>query len=477
MLEEGYAPGDIGFVAFTRKAANEARTRAREKFKLNDEDLPWFRTFHSLAFNRLGMSKHQVMGISDYLKICGQLGISITFNHAPEDGNPPCNSRGDRLFFMENMARAQLLSLQDYWEKFPNEDIYLYELKQLAQTLREYKAANGKRDFTDVIIEFCRTPVPPPLKKLIIDEAQDLTPLQWKMAELLSRDVDEVYVAGDDDQAIFRWAGADVEHFMNLPGDRVVLPRSYRVPQAIQVVAEEVVNRITARVPKLWEPADHQGEVIHVSDIAQIDMSRGNWMLLARNVYLLNTYCEHCIRMGHVFDSSTGSPIRGSSMEAIRCWEILRKGESVSAVKVRLIYDLMSIKVGVAYGNKTKVESLPDESQHTLQDLRDKYGLLTDKIWHEALDRIPWQEREYFLSALRSGEKLLKEPRIKINTIHGVKGGEADNVVIMTDMAQRTYAEYQENEDDEHRVWYVAVTRARQKLFIVTPRTNMSYTI
>ncbi len=103
--------------------------------------------------------------------------------------------------------------------------------------------------------------------------------------------------------------------------------------------------------------------------------------------------------------------------------------------------------------------------------------MLTDKIWHEALSRLDETEREYFIAALRRGEKLLREPRIKINTIHSVKGGEADHVVIFTDMAQRTWQEFQINEDDEHRVWYVAVTRARKSLHIISPSTDRFYQI
>jgi DNA helicase-2/ATP-dependent DNA helicase PcrA len=93
------------------------------------------------------------------------------------------------------------------------------------------------------------------------------------------------------------------------------------------------------------------------------------------------------------------------------------------------------------------------------------------------LDRIPDGEREYFLAAARNGENLEERPRIRISTIHGVKGAEAENVVVMTDMAQRTFVEMEKFEDDEHRVWYVAVTRARENLFIVQPQTNRYYNL
>jgi DNA helicase II / ATP-dependent DNA helicase PcrA len=112
------------------------------------------------------------------------------------------------------------------------------------------------------------------------------------------------------------------------------------------------------------------------------------------------------------------------------------------------------------------------EEAVNLDILKTKYGLKTTAIWHTSLDRISDEEKEYFLAALRQGESLSGEPRIQISTIHGSKGGEADNVLLLTDMSPKTYNSYQENEDDESRVFYVAATRAKKNLHIITPRTQ-----
>ena len=66
-------------------------------------------------------------------------------------------------------------------------------------------------------------------------------------------------------------------------------------------------------------------------------------------------------------------------------------------------------------------------------------------------------------------------PRHHVSTIHGVKGGEADHVVLMVDMAGKSYKEYKLRPDDEIRVFYVGMTRAKKHLHIVLPQTNQYF--
>jgi len=96
-------------------------------------------------------------------------------------------------------------------------------------------------------------------------------------------------------------------------------------------------------------------------------------------------------------------------------------------------------------------------------------------IWHEAMDKLPVVDQIYITSLLRRKEKFNAVPRIRLSTIHGAKGGEADNVVLFTDLST---AALKERGDDIHRVFYVAVTRTRENLYIVEPEDVLrSYTI
>jgi superfamily I DNA/RNA helicase len=71
------------------------------------------------------------------------------------------------------------------------------------------------------------------------------------------------------------------------------------------------------------------------------------------------------------------------------------------------------------------------------------------------------------------GEKLSKDARVKLSTIHAAKGGEADNVLLILDNT-KTIREASEKSiekfDEEQRVWYVGVTRTKQNLYIMAAK-------
>tara|TARA_R100000322_G_scaffold156567_1_gene116120 strand:- start:374 stop:625 length:252 start_codon:yes stop_codon:yes gene_type:complete len=71
---------------------------------------------------------------------------------------------------------------------------------------------------------------------------------------------------------------------------------------------------------------------------------------------------------------------------------------------------------------------------------------------------------------LSNKEKLNQEPRIKVSTIHAAKGGEADNVILVLDNANKIRKAVMRNiikSDEEHRVWYVGTTRAKRNIYLL----------
>ena len=88
--------------------------------------------------------------------------------------------------------------------------------------------------------------------------------------------------------------------------------------------------------------------------------------------------------------------------------------------------------------------------------------------WHEVLGKIDKDTKHYILNALRRGDNV-KKPRITVSTIHSKKGGECDNIIVIPDLSPAAYKEYRKNPETEHRVFYVAVTRTKGTLHLLSP--------
>jgi len=292
--------------------------------------------------------------------------------------------------------------------------------------------------------------------------------LQWDIAHILDTNSNRMYAAGDDDQAIYRWAGADVDQFINLPGGSEILSQSYRVPSRVHKIAEGVVRRIARRFPKKYEPREEPGNVTRINTINSLDMTQGSWLILSQAGYQLTPVANDLKSNGYLFTYRGHRSISEKISDAVNGWEQLRKGNEVSGATARKIYSFMSVGDRIKRGFK-KLPNLDDDDLIKLDDLRANYGLLIDNsmIWSEAMDKLPETDRAYITALLRRGEKFNGIPRITASTIHGSKGGEADNVVLFTDLSPAADEEMRINPDDMHRVFYVGVTRTKQNLFIV----------
>lgn len=477
-LQEGTPPERIGYLSFTRRAAEEAISRASEKFNLERSRFPYFRTLHSLCFRALGLSSSEVLEGKRLEEFGNLVGYKITGRFSLDEGTTFGFEKGDRILFMEHLARSREVPLEVVYNE-DDDGLSLWEVKRFAEALAQYKRDLGIVDFTDMLLSFVSSNIRIGLDVLFVDEAQDLSKLQWDVVRKLSENVRQVVIAGDDDQALYRWSGADVETLITMPGRVRVLERSWRVPRAVQEVAASVVDRIRNRREKTWHPRDEDGLVKRHTSWASIDLSGPDILILARNRYLLREFESVLKAMGYLYEFQGARSIRPKLLDAVLTWERLRQGKTgVTVQQARKMYEFMSANTSIRRGYKT-LPDLPDDQEIDMRFLVENGGLLVDPktLWYDALDRMSLVEVSYIRAARRRGENLLAPPRIRLSTIHGMKGGEADQVVLMTDMAARTFEQYRRNPEDEHRVWYVAVTRARRELHIIAPSTTKNYIV
>ncbi len=168
----------------------------------------------------------------DYKDFGIKCGIPIkTASYSDEDGI--FNSDNEYLKTIEK-AKVKGISVLDQYDL--NEhllDIERDTLYLIDKELSRYKKERYMKDFTDLLLEFIEKDMAPEFDVLFIDEAQDLSYLQWQMVRTIWKKSKKTYIAGDDDQAIFQWAGADIDHFIALKEevDEIkVLEQSYRIP-------------------------------------------------------------------------------------------------------------------------------------------------------------------------------------------------------------------------------------------------------
>lgn len=473
-LARGIPPELVGFFSFTKKATQEAISRASEKFGYNTKQLPYFRTLHSMCFQALGMSSADVFEGRKVQEFGDWLGVRLSQTLKMDDSSLFGFTDGDRAMHMENMARVMCVPLRQLYDYNPDGLPWVF-VDRIARGLKKFKEAKGLHDYTDMLQTFTEIEWAPDLELLVIDESQDLSRLQWKVVEKLASRSRRVVVAGDDDQAIYRWAGAAVEFFVKMRGETTVLGQSWRVPVEVQDVSHELIQKVRHRRPKEWKPTDKPGEVTRIGDIHAVDFNGDDILVLARNVFSLRNLASNLKKEGYLYELRGNSSIRNSVLSAVRLWEELRKGKEISVDQARFVYEQMVSGAGIKRGFK-KIPGVDDSLMVNMDWLKQNAGLNTDRPWFEALGRIPLEDSNYLRAVIQRGEKLGK-PRIRLSTIHGSKGGEAEHVVLIPDMAKRTYLEYENNPEDEARVWYVGVTRTRKKLSLVKPSDKLHYVI
>ena len=449
-VQNGTPHDRIGYFAFTRKAAGEARDRFLAKnLDLTKKDIKYFQTLHSLAFNNLGLKEENVMQEGNYQAIGESCGIQIKYaSYETNNFNGIFSSNSEYLSLI-NLARVRQITAEEQFNR--NEHLSWISKNKLIgieKEINNYKSAHNLIDFTDMIQQFLDKGTTPKFKVIFVDEAQDLSLIQWAMIDKIERETEcDVWIAGDDDQAIFGWAGADVDSFINWESREILLDKSERVPQLIQRKALDVISRIYLnRLPKDYLPKNDLGVIEERFNINGIDMTTGDWLILARTNSLLKAIPAYLKRKGFFFQTHQGNSMGKTLYEDILNWKKMQKGETIPEV----------------------------HHQRILENIKSK-TINFQGDWYEEFNNVPVSKRDYMRAMLDNGENLLMDPRIKVSTIHGAKGGEAHNVILYLNQTANTIKgakKSQEKQDEEFRVWYVGITRTIENLFLIKSKNK-----
>ena len=478
-LRIGVPPDRIAYLAFTRKAAQEAVQRACTKFKLDKKDLPWFRTIHSFVFKSMNYSQDEIMKPKHYAELSDIIKVPlVSVTSADEVGVSIHNNEHLHIY---DLSRARGTTLKQEYKRYGQVDGGFEKTNYITKSLIKYKNTMHVRDYTDLLEDYCNQGAVPNLEVVIVDEAQDMSYLQWQVVDKIMKHAARVYLAGDDDQAIFDWAGADPNRLINAKDwEKEVLQQSYRIPKTSHDIADRLITRIKHRQPKSWRPRDYKGfSRSYAYRLSSDSFNKGQWMILARTNYLLDQIEHDLKQYGHYYSRGNQPSISNKLSNAVSAWNKLRRKQEISIDDVKSIYYYMTVGQGVKRGFKgMNFQTVPGQT-FSYRELRENYGLLiTNNVpWQSALDKVPSSRSIYLQSImLRNKKELSQEPRIKLSTIHGAKGGEADHVMLLTDLSRKADDSFLRNRDSERRVFYVGATRAKKSLHIIRSNSSREFT-
>lgn len=480
-------PNRIAFSSFTRAARMEAAERASQTFQIELEDLEWFRTVHSTAYHLLGVEKDTVMDKETWKEFREQTGWNVTPDDSMKLADINVHRRhteDDRLRYVYDYGRSKCLGIVQMLAQSPIQ-VNTRQFYKFVDDYEQFKHDNKLLDFTDLLTRAVSDPRVPPVSVALIDEAQDLSPLQIACVEHWYGEVDRLYIAGDDDQAIYGFQGANPQWLIEqyAQHDSTILSQSYRIPRLVHRIAQRIIQKNHNRIAKDYEPKTDEGEVLDcVEDLDDWDQQT---LVLCRNRMFFKRVAERLEGYGIAFDVEGqgyhANYDKQTHLTALRCILGLHRFGSWPKKDFRKVLNLIPAASGILpRGIKSKYQKGRAKGRVSKSELvmdgLSKFLQMSEKDPAAPLLKITPSERAYW-SAVMTRYGKIPSPTVTISTIHGAKGREADNVLVVPDLTKAcdNAARHPLLSEGENRVAYVAVTRAKKRLGVLKTNSRKRY--
>jgi superfamily I DNA/RNA helicase len=444
-LLKTYRPDEIAFVTFTRKGvANGIERALLANPQLTAKDLPYFKTLHALCFRELGLKRSAIISRRDVVTFNKLLGFKLHLNPA----------------FEHQSEDDALLSRYDALRSGSTKGIYTFgaydeaRYKRLTKAYEVFKQANHLVDFHDCLLRFRDRGKPVAVKVALIDEAQDLTPLQWEVCQIAFAQCEKARIVGDDYQSLFTYSGASPRTLVSLASryQTVKLEQSYRLSKEVYRFARGVTTLIGDKIEKDFKPTKGvEGFVTELSDRMLLarkihkDLKEhgplpGRWYLLFRNNCFISDMTAILEQRVVPYHTPKGFCLNDRLLAKIKRYYNFRKrgfGTKETFERFCAEHNIEDIN-----GDFTDTDLIPSDRRYVYYDYVERYGV--EEL--EAMAR--------------------SEPFVLVSTTHKVKGGEADYVAVFLDCTRKVLENALVHMDEELRVLYVACTRAKTGLYL-----------
>ena len=351
-------------------------------------------------------------------------------------------------------------------------------------------------DFQDMIENFTESPNAEAqcgsIKVLIVDEAQDSSVIQRKAEKIISKNVDYFYKAGDPDQAIFEFSGADPDAFhKEFARPEKELKQGYRCPRVINEYCKSIINPIWQHYnyERTWRPREKdgkivEGEIIHMSDLHSNDnVQRLEEEILLGKENFIFTYrggepkemLRFLLKVGVPFalpKDSKNIKFRYPSKEIKnqRNFLDLANGEQKPFNIIKNMLKSVSYQyLGDNY-NTDNLEKVKRGS-YSLKWLVDQKFLIKEVLSitdFQEINATHTIEIKQFIRNVINNNRDKEDKRIFLENIHTIKGKEFDNVVLDLTLTR------EEEDFVRRRMKFVACSRAKEKLWLVKSSERLS---
>ena len=535
---------DVLVVSYTRAAAAEVRDRLADRLDTTPRALRGnVCTMHAKAYDLLNLSRGDVVSESDKKEFCEEYGLDFEGEY---EGSRRRSARstalGNKVIATSQWLQRTDRDVGDWYDvpfqwneekvRLPPEideraqvgnkytptwssDDDRLDIPEAIRAWRNWKGTNDLVGFADMLERVKQRSLVPSVDYLVIDEFQDITTLQYDVYEEWRPHMKRVLIAGDDDQVVYAWQGADPDLLLDERVDEdIILPNSYRLPSHILNVVNQEIHHIEKRQDKDLKPRKEGGAVEAMSDWSMLDLTREvtktiqdtdeTVMVLFRARYQLFQFIDEFINQGIPFKCLTDQRMWTDRLtQYVDAVEALDADEPVNGLQARRLADMLADSA-FGTGSRDELFGVLDDLQEEadvddLTDLTVAPELIRDHAPHvpnppaaaDMLRKVTnFQERSvraYFTSEYRG----MKRNRVRVGTIHSAKGREADHVFVATDLTEKVVEQMaatveQEDRDvpgdveftkrtspvpmiteNERRVFYVGMSRARERLVLL----------
>jgi len=512
-------PSEITAVTFTNQAAGELRERLkRELANKRSQSLIQTGTFHSICLKMLEEAGEKA-------DLADPLELSALAEEILEEESK--NLRPTEFLRRVSRKKTELALAQETPEKTGEKEENSFQ--KAFDRYRTAMEAQGWLDFDDLLIRtvsllrencpairrFCSH-----FRYLLVDEFQDISPLQYALIREWNKEGRELFVIGDPDQAIYGFRGSDAECFKQLlqdiPETKVIaLQENYRSTEPIVKAACSVIShnpggeRTLAAKAGSGDPVrvvkagGRRSEGIFTAReinrmIGGIDMldaqERGAFLEKGpRSFSDIAVLCrtnrqaeemEECLRTEGIPYIVTG---RGTFLEADTVREaegffalLTEAGEGMEETAFKRTVQFLNRRIGGERLLQLLEKYWPMAGKKPAdllkawmadRDLKEDEPLarlasmaLFHKTMKDFLFTLFWG-REGDLK--RCGKKRYTADAVSLMTLHASKGLEFPAVII-PGMRKGSLPLETEQAEEERRLFYVGMTRAREELILVT---------